>query len=155
VTIPVRDYRFDDYSASYILGTHRGITGTVTAVHGAFYSGDHTSLSYAGRVKVSSQLSVEPRVSVDRVHLPEGKFTTKLAGGRITYTISPRMFTSGLIQYNSSTNSIETNIRFRWEYEPGSDFFFVYTDGRDTTDRRAADLMNRGVAVKLTRLFRF
>jgi hypothetical protein len=89
------------------------------------------------------------------VHLPQGEFTTRLTGARATYTISPRMFASTLMQYNSSLNTIETNVRFRWEYEPGSDLFVVYTDGRDTTERRLAALVNRGVAVKFTHLFRF
>lgn len=56
---------------------------------------------------------------------------------------------------SSSLNTIETNARFRWEYEPGSDLFVVYTDGRDTTDRRLAQLVNRGIAIKFSRLFRF
>ena len=92
---------------------------------------------------------------MDRVDLPEGLFTTKLAGGRVTYTITPRMFVSVLTQYNSTFNSLETNARFRWEYQPGSDVFVVYTDGRDTTASRVAELANRGFAVKFTRLFRF
>jgi hypothetical protein len=65
------------------------------------------------------------------------------------------MFASALVQYNSSLNTLETNARFRWEYVPGSDLFLVYTDGRDTADPRFAQLVNRGLAVKLTRLLRF
>jgi hypothetical protein len=62
---------------------------------------------------------------------------------------------SALVQYNSSANTLETNARFRWEYQPGSDLFVVYTDGRDTTGPTRAELVNRGLAVKLTRLLRF
>ena len=39
------------------------------------------------------------------------------------YTITPRMFASALVHYNSSTTSVETNARLRWEYTPGSDLF--------------------------------
>jgi hypothetical protein len=65
------------------------------------------------------------------------------------------MFVSGLVQYNSSLNTLESNIRWRWEYQPGSDLYVVYTDGRDTFGPRGAALMNRGLAVKATRLLRF
>jgi len=34
------------------------------------------------------------------------------------------------------------------------DRFVVYTDGRDTTRRGASRLVSRGLAIKLTRLFR-
>jgi hypothetical protein len=155
VTIPVGAYPFSDLQASYQIGPQRTLSGTVSVGRGNFYSGHRTAVGYAGRVKFSSQLAVEPRVSVERVRLLQGSFTTKLAGARTTYTISPRMFASALVQYNSSLNTLETNARFRWEYIPGSDLFVVYTDGRDTADPRLAELVNRGFAVKLTRLFRF
>jgi len=155
VTLRVGDYHFRDGQASYQLGPQRAVSGTFTFRTGDFYSGTHTSASYSGRVKLSSQLAVEPRLSVDKVRLPEGRFTTRLAGARTTYTLTPRMFVSALVQYNSSTNTLESNARFRWEYQPGSDVFVVYTDGRDTTGRTFAELVNRGLAVKFTRLLRF
>jgi hypothetical protein len=155
VTLPIGAYQFSDAQVSYQLGPQRTVSGTFSVRAGDFYSGTHTSASYSGRVKLTPQLAVEPRVSIDRVDLPEGRFTTKLAGGRTTYTLNPRMFVSALVQYNSSANTLETNARFRWEYQPGSDLFVVYTDGRDTTGPRLAELVNRGLAVKFTRLFRF
>jgi len=98
---------------------------------------------------------IEPRVLTSHISLREGAFTTKLVGARTTYTVTPRMFVSGLVQYNSSLNTLESNIRWRWEYQPGSDLYVVYTDGRDTFGPRTAALMNRGVAIKATRLLRF
>ena len=65
------------------------------------------------------------------------------------------MFVAGLVQYNSTSSTFSTNVRFRWEYHPGSDFFVVYTDGRDTLQEGAHGLLNRSAAVKLTRLLRF
>ena len=155
VTVPVGGFHFNAVDASYILGPQRRVSGSLAASHGGFYGGSRTGLAYTGRLNVTSQLAIEPRLSWDAVHLPQGDFTTRLAGARTTYTISPRMVASALVQYNSSLNTIETNARFRWEYEPGSDLFLVYTDGRDTTDGRRAELVNRGLAVKFTHLFRF
>jgi hypothetical protein len=155
VTIPAAGYRFNDFAASYMLGSQRLISGTVTASGGAFYGGDHAALSYGGRVRLNPQLAVEPRLSLHWVDVPQDQFTTTLVGARVIYTISPRMFLSALTQYNSSLNSLETNARFRWEYQPGSDIFIVYTDGRATSGHRLAELVNRGVAAKVTRLIRF
>ena len=66
-----------------------------------------------------------------------------------------RRFFSVLMQYQSASSSLSTNARFRWEYIPGSEFFVVYSDGRDTLDTTTAGLLNRSVAVKATRLLRF
>ena len=65
------------------------------------------------------------------------------------------MFVAGLLQYNNSTNSLSTNLRLRWEYQPGSELFVVYNDQRDTSLRGTPFLENRAFVVKLTRLFRF
>ena len=89
--------------------------------------------------------------------LAQGRFTTHLAGSRVTFTVTPLMFTSALIQYNSSNNTAAANIRFRWEYQPGSELFVVYNEQRSTLELmpRLEPIQNRAVVVKLTRLFRF
>jgi hypothetical protein len=65
------------------------------------------------------------------------------------------MWLAALVQYNSTQSIFSTNLRFKWEYRPGSDLFVVYSDGRDTVDRFRPALQNRSLAVKATRLLRF
>jgi hypothetical protein len=106
-------------------------------------------------------LSVEPTLSIARIELPDASFTTRLARARVDYAFTPLMFASGLLQYSSADRSFSTNLRFRWEYAPGSELFLVYTDERDTTDddglspTAVRGLKNRAVVVKLNRLLRF
>jgi hypothetical protein len=65
------------------------------------------------------------------------------------------MFVSGIVQYNSAINSLGSNVRFRWEYRPGSELFVVYTDDFDTEARPdVTALRNRAFVVKFNRLFR-
>ena len=91
----------------------------------------------------------------EQVDLPEGAFTSNLVSSQVTYSMSPRMFVSGLFQYHSSSSALSSNVRFRWEYEPGSDLFVVYSDGRETGLGGFPLLLNRTFAVKMTKLFRF
>jgi hypothetical protein len=65
------------------------------------------------------------------------------------------MFTSALVQYNSSANSVSANIRLRWEYRPGSELFVVYNEQRDTRVRSFPELASRALIVKVNRLLRF
>ena len=46
------------------------------------------------------------------------------------------MFVSGIVQYNSAGTSFGSNVRFRWEYRPGSELFVVYTDDYNTEELR-------------------
>jgi hypothetical protein len=49
---------------------------------------------------------------------------------------------------------VSANVRFRWEYRPGSELFVVFDEGRDTFGARFPTLVNRAFVVKITRLFR-
>ena len=94
-------------------------------------------------------------MALNLVDLPQGDFTATLVSTRATYTLTTRMFFSGLVQYNATGDSLGTNLRFRWEYRPGSELFVVYNDVRDTEFRGPPRLETRAFIVKLTRLFRF
>jgi hypothetical protein len=50
---------------------------------------------------------------------------------------------------------VSANVRWRWEYRPGSELFVVYNEERDTRSRRLPDLRTRALIVKINRLFRF
>ena len=69
--------------------------------------------------------------------------------------MTPRMFTSTLLQYNSSSNAVSANVRFRWEYLPGSELFVVFNETRETEMTRFPTLTNRAFIIKINRLFRF
>ena len=156
VTIPVGAYGFQDFFASYSMGRQRRFSGTFSIQRGGFFSGNITAYGYRrGRIEITPQFSFEPGISINRIDLPEGTFTATLVQSRVTYTLTPRMFFGGLLQYNNSTNSLSTNLRLRWEYQPGSELFVVYNDQRDTTLRGTPLLENRAFIVKFTRLFRF
>jgi hypothetical protein len=99
---------------------------------------------------------LEPGISFNWVDLAEGSFVAKLLTARVNYNLSPRKALSGFVQYNSAGDVIGANLRFRWEFKPGSDMFVVYNEGRDTSmSVRRSELSARSLAVKITRLFRF
>ena len=156
VTIPVGGYDFQDVSVSYTVGQRRRLQGNVSVQHGTFFSGEKTTVGFRrGRFEVTPQVSVQPGLSLNWVDLPEGSFRTQLIQSRIVYTPTPRMFFTGFLQYNTSNDTIGANLRLRWEYQPGSELFVVYTEERDTLTRTFPEIINRAFTVKLTRLFRF
>ncbi len=156
-TLPAGGYAFQDTEVLFALGPQRRLAGTVSVQRGSFFSGDKTTVGFSrGRLELTPRLSLEPSVSYNRVELPEGRFTTHLVTTRTVYTVTPLMFVSALLQYNSSTDSLATNIRLRWEYQPGSELFVVYNEERDTlVPTRFSQLENRAFIVKINRLFRF
>jgi hypothetical protein len=155
VVLPVADYDFTSTTVSYEFGRQRQMSGTLSYEQGTFYNGDRRILTVSGaRVNFSPRFSVEPSTSVNWIDLQQGAFTTTLVGSRVTFTMTPMMFASALLQYNSSSNSLSSNIRLRWEYVPGSELFVVYNEQRDTRTVRFPALANRAFIVKFNRLLR-
>ncbi|MGH9163470.1 MAG: DUF5916 domain-containing protein, partial [Vicinamibacteraceae bacterium] len=155
LTIPPGGYRFSDISLSYFLGSqHRG-SGTLTVQRGSFYGGTITTLGFlSGQIGITPRLMLEPSLSSTRIDLPHGKLTTNLIQTRTDYSFTNRMFVSALVQFNSADRTLGGNVRFRWEYRPGSELFVVYTDERKTIGSRFP-LQNRAFVVKINWLFRF
>ena len=157
VIIPRGEYGFTNATASYLFGQQRPASGTVSVQFGQFYDGSITAVGVSGaRVAVTKQLSIEPGLSLNHVSLPYGDFTTNLVRARTDYGFTPRMFAGALIQYNTGDDTFSSNLRFRWEYQPGSELFVVYTDERDTLPTVGVPrLRNRALVVKVNRLWQF
>lgn len=156
INIQTGDFTFNSISTSYAFGQQRRASGTFGVRVGEFYDGHLTSVTVSGaRVAMLKQFSVEPSVTYNRGSLTAGDFTTTLLRARVDYAFTPLRFLSALLQYSSNDRTLSSNIRFRWEYRPGSEIFAVYTDERDTTMSGYPGLRNRAVVVKVNRLFRF
>ena len=162
------NYTFSSAAISYTFGAQRAASGTVTLQGGEYYDGTIRSVTFGpgntfspARIAILQRLALEPTFTITSVDRPNGSFTTRLARTRVDYGFTPLMFASALLQYSSADRAFGTNLRFRWEYAPGSELFVVYTDERDTTEDRYATattvrgLKNRAFVVKINRLFRY
>ena len=155
VTVPSDSFITDTTSVSYNIARQRKVSGRVAVAAGSFYGGTKREASYSGRIGFVPQLSMEPSVSINWVDLPFGSFTAGLFSTRVLVTPTPHLIVSSLVQLNTSSRTVSSSVRFRWEYRLGSDLFVVYSDGRDTSRPGFPDLLNRSFVIKLTRLLRF
>jgi hypothetical protein len=94
---------------------------------GGFFSGD--------REEVTVSLGIRPLVGVvanlssewNRVTLPEGAFDTRVYRLALDTQFSPWIFVVNNLQYDSVTDEIGWQARFRWTVTPGNDLFVIYT----------------------------
>jgi hypothetical protein len=154
--IPAGAYENPELQASYTAGPQRRVSGTIALRWGDFYGGTLRSIGLnRGRIEVTPQISVEPSLSLNFIDLPQGSFDQHVAVARVTWTMTPRAYVSGLLQYNSGIDVVSGNFRFRWEWAPGSELFLVYTEDRDTdVTGRPSELQTRGFVIKINRTFR-
>ncbi len=154
-TVPAGGYNYQNLRAQYLLGPQRTIAGRLALAHGSLFNGTKTEASYNGRIGPIPQLALEPGVSLNWVRLPYGDFSAPVITSRVIFTPNARTALSSLIQYNSSSHTLSSSVRLRWEYRGGSELFIVYSDGRNTLGSGYPQLLNRSLAIKITRLLRF
>ena len=154
VAVPAGNYRFSRTGVRIRMGSHRKVSGMFRYEFGDFFGGARQEVSYWGRAEVNQRFSLEPNISLNWITVPAGDVRAQVSRLRATYTVSPRSFLGALVQYNSAAQLISANVRFRWEYSPGSDLFVVFSSNRDGDDGLTG-LSDRTVVVKFTRLFRF
>jgi hypothetical protein len=154
VVVPPGPYSFTQGKVLFTTSPQRPVSGTFILTRGGFYGGTLSEVSWRGRVEFGSQFQAEPTVSLNYFKTPWGEGDSNILSSRFTFALTPRMFVSALVQYQSASDSVSTNARFRWEYQPGSELFVVYSDGHSIMGA-GATLDNRSFVVKLTKLFRF
>ncbi|HCE02903.1 MAG TPA: hypothetical protein DEQ98_06635, partial [Acidobacteria bacterium] len=127
-----------------------------------FFGGNRTDASATIGVRLTDSIAAEGRFSRSNVDLPGGAFVADLASATFDLALSPEMTLRTLTQYNSTTDSISTSVRFNWIYSPGSDIYIAYDELRaddflvfDPTLQhrgRVPWIQNRQLAVKMTYL---
>ena len=155
VIVPRGDYDYGSIGVSYLLAQQRPVSGPFSVSRGTFYDGTRTAFSYSGRAGFSPHLAVEPTLTLNWISLPQGDFTARLLGARVVVAPTARLGFSSFLQFNAGARTLTASARMRWEYQPGSELFVVYSDGRNTAVAGIPRLVNRSFAVKATRLMRF
>ena len=162
VTIPAGTYRFGEWSFQYRSDASKRIFGQAAYAPQTFFGGDRTDASATIGVRLTDSIAAEGRFSRSNVDLPGGAFVADLASATFDLALSPEMTLRTLTQYNSTTDSISTSVRFNWIYSPGSDIYIAYDELRaddflvfDPTLQhrgRVPWIQNRQLAVKMTYL---
>ncbi len=134
------------------LGAPIGVSMTLTA--GGFYNGSQVALRPRVVARLGGVLSADVFWDRTYVDLPAGRFNSDLAVGRLSYSISNRMFVQGLLQYAERFGILASNLRFGWLQSGGAGFFLVYTETLNTGAgvARLAPIQ-RSIVAKLSLMF--
>jgi hypothetical protein len=151
VAIPVGDYGFDEYRVQYATDKSRLFAASANVERGGYYDGDRTRASFSSTLLLKPRFSTALSYEYNEVAVSAGSYRADLYGVRSVYSFSPRMFADAYVQYNTSTGTTLTNVRFNFTYRPLSDFIIVYNEALAAN----ASETWRALVVKFTRLLQF
>ena len=116
---------------------------------GSFLSGSKRTSNADLTIRRGNRSSATLRVVYNDVSLPQGDFTTTLAGINLGYFFTPRIYLQSLIQYSNQIDTWSANVRFGWLNTAGTGLFIVYNEVQGLESLTGP--LGRSVYLKFTR----
>ena len=134
VSIPAGTYDFADLQFAYALPSGLRLRTDIDARAGTYFDGHRQQVILAPTWNVSKHLELGAGYQMTRLRFPvrDEKADIHLLGLRIRTAIDVRASGNALIQYNSTTDRLDFNVRLRYNVSEGTDFWIVYNEGLDT-----------------------
>jgi hypothetical protein len=154
IVFPAGEYWSTGWSVEAGTSSKRPIRGEAGYGEAGFFSGDRRQIGIEAGWTPNPHIALELGWERNDVETPQGDLSTDLGVLRVGYALSTRLGINALLQYNSETDEVSSNVRLNWIWAPGSDLFVV-------VDTRRGDLgepdgpSHQVLAIKLTRLLRF
>jgi hypothetical protein len=150
--VPAGDYAYTIFHLEYKHNTSALISPFAAFEQGGYYDGHRRMWGGGLLFHPNARLSFKASIERNDVDISSGTYGMNLMLFRINYSFTTRMFLDALVQYNSVTGLVSSNIRFNLIHRPLSDLFVVYNDNHDY---RSGNLVNSVFSVKFTRLLDF
>lgn len=127
VDIPAGVYEFRFASVAYSASSSRKLFGSAGVSGGEFWGGTRRSVDFTIAWRPHYAVYIEGLLDHNDLDLGGSSTTADIAGLRLRYAVSTRLFGSAFIQRNAATSETVTSLRIDWRHAPLSDVFLVFT----------------------------
>lgn len=158
-SVPAGKYNFTQFVAHVNTSESKKLSLGIDSYIGSFYDGNRLTAGLEPLWNIGSSLQLGLAYEYNYVNFPDRNqsFTGNIGRIKALIMLNTRLSLSTFVQYNSSENSLSTNIRFRYNPREGNDFYIVLNDGRSTyrdlEDPRLPAFNNRSILLKYTYTF--
>ena len=154
VVIPLGDYSFSRYGIRTETANSRPVSGIAEVIWGSFYDGNLLQMNATLELRPSRYLYLALQYEQNQGRLGAGDFTQRLARIRFNLAFTPEISWTNVLQYDNVVDTMGLNSIFRWEIEPGREFFVVFNyHWLEANGRLHSTHWDSGVKVRWT--FRF
>jgi len=155
VELPVGVYSFGMHSVAVRTSEGRPLSASIEVGTGSFFSG--TRQSFEGEVtwRKDEHLSTSLQLERNWLSLDEGDFNTSLVLFRFDYAFTSFISLANFVQYDSESENIGLQSRFRWILKPGNELFVVLNHAWQENELDRFESAQTRFRVKLNYTFRF
>lgn len=138
--IPAGSYTFADLQLALSMGSGARVRTSMDARAGTYFDGTRAQVILGPTWNVSPRLEVGGEYQATLLRFPDRGQSTDihLARLRVRTALNARASGNAFVQYNSTSDRMDLNVRLRYAFAEGTDLSLVYNEGLDT-DRLAED----------------
>ena len=147
-------YSWNEWVGTYGTDPSAAVFGNGSFGAGSFYDGHFNQTNVSVGVRSGATFLTTVGYIRSNIDLSTGAFSTDLVQVKPNYFFTTNVLLQGLIQFNTQTERLSSNIRFAVLDRSGTGLFLVFNEQRDTFVR-GTEALGRSFVVKYTRLFDF
>jgi hypothetical protein len=153
VTIPAGTYDFADFQVAWQMPTGSLARVNLDLRAGTYFDGRRAQAIVTPTWNVSPHLELggDYQFTALRFADRDQSANIQLARLRVRAALDVRMSGNAFVQYNSTSHSLDANIRLRYAFAEGTDLWLVYNEGLDTQQVR--DPLGQQSPLSLSRSF--
>ena len=165
ISIPAGSYDFADLQLVHTMPTGRKLRADVDFRTGTYFDGRRTQVLVTPTWNVNRHLELGGDYQLSRLRFPvrDEAANIHLLRLRVRTALDARASGNAFVQYNSTTDRVDFNVRLRYAVTEGTDLWLVYNEGLDTDrdrdilqgDRFSPLSVSRALVVKYTHTFSF
>jgi hypothetical protein len=157
LVLPPGEYRFTRWRQNLATAQKRRLQGSIGTSFGTYWSGHAETLTTGLTYKIPPRVTASFNTNFTFARLPQGDFIARILSAQVSFTASPLLLFSNLVQYDNRSRNLGWQSRIRWTLEPGNDLFFVFSQGwiEDPADRYSFRAQDSKVSAKFQYTARF
>lgn len=154
VTVPAGEFAWNTYRFTTDLAGYRMLSPDLSIQVGEYYNGHRESYTLGTDLRAWKHAALRADYAFSDFRLPSESAETHLASVRLLLSVTPDLFWTHLLQYDSVSESVGYNSRIQWEYRPGAKMFLVLNQNY-LADDLSFSVQKTVATLKVGGLFRF
>jgi hypothetical protein len=120
-TMPMLHFHSDTASARFV-------SGNFDLQYGSFYGGKLLQTDTTVNLTPNDTFMLSARHIMQQISVPAGNVSIHVESLDLSVNFTPDMTLRGQMQYDNISKDIELSLRYRWEFEPGTEILVVAGD---------------------------
>jgi hypothetical protein len=135
------EYWFHQGTANLDLGRNALLRGGLSVRAGSFYDGWRAGFGGGPTLSLSRHFEIGAGYELNAIRFPDRdeELNAHLVSFKVQGALDIHFSAAALLQYNSTVDQVNANVRFRYHFREGSDLWLVFNDAvnteRDVLDR--------------------